>query len=504
MKKRPAILVSLTLSAALAAGCAAAPAGSGPASSPAPPASPAPQQPSAPAASSKAEAGPSPFDGYVFNFSQAHYNAAEEWQRQYYDKAIELLEADSENTLFSVNLFYASGTPYVAFISHLAPEGNSGAINRRADIYTSTADGISQVYSGAIRSEEINTLSGNMVVTTSGTLQLTPGEADERVVQTTDETLELTPGGTLPLYSHFSAYTSADGATVYGGLYQDGALTDITLYNNAESRYYTDLETYVLQPERTLPLDGPSEQLLLRHDALPSYPSSPIPAEVTKSRISDFFLGTYQPRLPAGAPQWVTKYMQYIRVNYLFSYIPHKHAGNAPFQVSLLAAGISNQPPVLYSTLQSVFGAHTLCHNGHTTTLANSNDYLETPVADSTGKILVRISSYQSVFYYSLHDTGMHYLYGAGPIHLNSTPNRPAGTPWYHLNGEAFDSGAENAPAAYDLPNLNAYLPLHGYSLPIQELTPTGFAMPQAAAWETLEPALIDFMCAYARDNGYM
>lgn len=244
---------------------------------------------------------------------------AEAWQQEYYKIALQFLKDEQGNNAHSLALYRpGTGLPLLALRYQPQPVlDESGDTWQTPAAYTRLwgyrGEEAVLLYEGE-DTVQINTQTGNPVITKP---------QDDKTL-----TVELNGGGETPLYETFAQ----NGQTL--------------LYTYADDTTWGEEAQLVQQPLRTLPLAGPADELPL------FTPNTLLGTPALQSRLSDYFLGTYQPALPQNAPAWVGEFLWYVRTHYDLAYAENLGVNDlelpvAPQEVSLHRPVTGQPSPVL-------------------------------------------------------------------------------------------------------------------------------------------------------------
>lgn len=242
-----------------------------------------------------------------------------------------------------------------------------------------------------------------------------------------------------------------------------------------------------------------------------------------KEKIREFLLDTYQPDIPAGAPEWITTYMKVIHNNFHFSYVPQKQFRKDDTELqffSIVEAPQADGTPMILTSgvLQSglACAGYLRIEDGEVKLTPSHYEGVAVFYHDANGKVLVATSSYYNNYWYRYphrYPLGLEKAILGTIISVEQDAEGFKGiygteVPQLETQGEAeslrqektFTTRAEAEAWAQELTNKD--LEANGVALPITRFKQVDFDLPEVFSWAELEPKLIQFMCDYAKQNG--
>lgn len=227
-------------------------------------------------------------------------------------------------------------------------------------------------------------------------------------------------------------------------------------------------------------------------------------------RLADFFLDTYDPPIPEGAPEWVEEYVKYIYTHLDGAYMQSDpdYWDHGTIRGMVLYDAGQEMPPIMYAwdippdgwfgefyflgghgrySVHNIFGLNgaTLYQDEH------DNRFLKLE------------SSYLN--WYRMGETGWDYLFGEGWI----SPVLPSDV---YINGEKeyFEDGVEAAEwraprreQAFAQNGIgNQIIPCEGAQFDLAATPATASDTTEISPWNEVEAKLIEAFCSYAKSIG--
>lgn len=398
-----------------------------------------------------------------FILSQAHYDAAEPWQRAYFDTASALVD-DREDSFYRFEMFQGNfGTPFITLWA-----GEKIYLLYWKD---EQAKSIEYPNSSAIK---VNRNTGNPIVTETSD--------DVRGLGKGYITYEITGEGHEPIYDMFRL----EHPNMHYYFYASD-----TVYSGYEVGFHGIIQQLLH--------DGPMLSMSLTIENLPQLKSTDGPrisAKIALQKISDILLDSYEPPVPQEAPEWVSTHMKLIHNSISLPYLPANSSDidmsklNHLEFISLETAATPADPPTLRIALQSGIRYVYVFHHNRMEYL---NNYERKLRVDANGQLFVHEyvgSSFGRGAYYAIEPDGLKFLFSFGDIYCDGQ-KPPSQDSWTVAKIEEW--------FAVVMPQA---LETHGYTPPNSGTKLNQLPLPDTTSWDEMETALIESLCDYAKAVG--
>lgn len=288
---------------------------------------------------------------------------------------------------------------------------------------------------------------------------------------------EIVDGEQEPLYTRFQPMNAA---------------SELLIYPNQR---YTQLEEIQFQPLISLGVsqDYDHEQFALY------FQGETLTVEQLRQKLADYFLGEYQPAIPAEAPDWVRRYVQYVH-----TYMPYAYTQQAP---EYLASSLTllemplGRPPVIENVISD---AITMPLGGYNYFTEQQILYLEHGIdggyrflKDSAGNVFLERNDYMFYVLYRPQEAGIEYLFSAGYDVFAYEGDCYA----YAGEEQKTFTTTNEADEWFNSQKQQLLLEYGAASGELEPVEETEYSLP-TGNWQEWENALIEALCEYAQKIG--
>lgn len=222
--------------------------------------------------------------------------------------------------------------------------------------------------------------------------------------------------------------------------------------------------------------------------------------------LSDYFLDTYQPPIPDGAPEWVTTYMRYLRCHmpaYYSDTLPDTEYYNMPLEsIDLVLLPDEFGAPAIYTWNSMVAGEFVMCQwmpdGERVDCLVGNNESVHFFNIDQNNNLLITFENAWNTTWYKPAADGLTTLFQDG-FYVESLDGYTA---YVHNNGEYKTFTDPQLAENWWLEKQNEALTLNGFAAPVERLAMHTFQLPATSSWPEYEAALIDALCQFAKSTG--